>query len=83
MYAEGVRWVVKAPFTTDGDFVKFCRSFESIISAIDAARDRFGDLIPNVMLQPTMRNRREEKVIRISGKAFHIASQSLKKKTQG
>jgi len=80
-YNEGEGWVVKAPFTTNCDFIKFCKTPDHIIRAVNAAEARLGDQIPYVMIQPTMYNRREEKVVLVNGKAFHVASQSMNKKS--
>jgi len=80
-HSEGEGWVVKAPFTTNCDFIKFCQTYDQILRALRAAEARFGDQIPYVMVQPTMFNRREEKVVLVNGKAFHVASQSMNKKS--
>lgn len=58
MNSEGCGWVVKAPFTTNGAYVKFGNTLEDIVAIIESAKIKFENLIPYVMLQPKMMNRK-------------------------
>jgi len=76
-YNEGQGWVVKAPYTTNGDFMKFCRSHEKIFNRVADAKERFDPLIPYVMLQPCMANKNEDKVVLVGLKPYYIADKRI------
>jgi len=78
---EGEGWVVKAPYTTNCDFIRYCRTVPAVILAVATAQRRFEDLMPYVMIQPRMTNRREEKVVLVNGKPFYIADKAMNRGT--
>jgi len=70
---EGCGWVLKLPFTTNEEGLKFCKSLEDIIHmARKNARD-FGHRLSYSMLQPCLANRKEYKVCILDGKATFVA----------
>jgi hypothetical protein len=76
-FDEGKGWVVKAPYTTNKDFVKFCKSEKQVINRIKDAKERFDEVIPYVMLQPTMANKNEDKVVLVGMKPYYIADKAI------
>jgi len=70
---EDCGWVLKLPFTTNAEGLKFCKSIEEIVKmARKNARD-FGHRMSYSMLQPCLENRKEYKVCLFDGKAAFVA----------
>ncbi len=68
--------MVKAPFTTNCAWRKFCTGFPEVMRALRAASKEYG-ILPYVMLQPRMFNRKEYKVIVINGTASYVSHCTL------
>ena len=67
-------WVVKLPYTTNGQFVAFCKTEEEIFRALSAACANFGARISYAMLQQCMKNRNEYKVVYYNGSARYVSN---------
>lgn len=70
---EGCGWVLKLPFTTNGEGLKFCKSLEDIIRMARKNAQDFGHRMSYSMLQPCLENRKEYKVCIFDGKATFVA----------
>jgi len=79
-------WVIKAPFTTNCESVRFPKSFDSMKKYMRVLSQKYYGNIPYLMIQPCMYNRREYKVVALNGKPLyiaHIATGYNKKSTGG
>jgi len=74
-YNEGYGWVVKFPFVTVREGIKFCKKESDVLKALDISAGKFGGRIPYAMLQPCLANRKEYKVVVLNGKASHMLPQ--------
>jgi hypothetical protein len=61
------------PFTTNNEFVKFCRTYDEILTALDLAAERYAERVSYAIVQPCMWNRKEYKVVVLGGVAQYIA----------
>jgi hypothetical protein len=71
-YDFGNGFVVKLPFTTNCQSIRFCTTYEKVFDAINMFNCKEfngGDDIPYAIIQPRLRNRREEKITLHNGKA--------------
>lgn len=71
---ESCGWVVKAPFTTNGESVRFAKSLDRILYFLRAASKKYFGEIPYIMIQACMFNRKEYKVIVLAGAPIYVAS---------
>lgn len=71
---EGDGWVVKLPYTTNGQFVEYCSSEDDIFAALSMACANFGQRISYAMLQPCMKNKKEYKVVYYKYGAKYVAT---------
>ena len=71
---ESCGWVIKAPFTTNGEAVKFAKSWDRITYYLRALANRFYGEIPYLMIQACMHNRKEYKVVVLGGQPAYVAS---------
>lgn len=75
---EGCGWVVKPPFCTNGEGLKFCKTVEKVIQALKLLSrticSRKG--IPYLLLQPCLDNRKEYKVVCLNGHPKYISNHS-------
>ena len=72
---EGRGWVVKFPFVTVREGLKFCKTERDVMHALDVSAGKFGGRIPYAMVQPCLINRKEYKVVVLNGKASHVLPQ--------
>jgi hypothetical protein len=75
---EGCGWVLKAPFTTNCQFIRFCKDKVAIANVIGLATEKYLYILPYVMLQACMKNRKEYKVVVINQKALYLANHHRK-----
>ena len=61
---ESCGWVIKAPFTTNNECVKYAKSFERILYFLRAC----------AMIQACMHNKKEYKVVVLGGQPACVAS---------
>ena len=73
---EGRGWVVKFPFVTVREGMRFCKTPDEVFKALEIAAGKFGGRIPYAMVQPCLLNRKEYKVVVLNGKASHLLPQS-------
>jgi len=70
----GCGWVIKAPFTTNCEAVKFPKSFDSMQQYMRTLSRKYFGHIPYLMIQPCMYNRKEYKVVALNNVPTYIAS---------
>lgn len=73
--------MVKLPYTTNGQFVVFCKTVDEIFEALSTACASYGSRIDYAMLQPCMKNRKEYKVVYYGGAARYVSN--IKQKHAG
>ena len=69
----GNGWVVKAPFTTNSHGVRFCSasSGDAVWRTIQALSTLMGSIVPYVILQPRLRNKKEYRFLCLDGKVVY------------
>jgi hypothetical protein len=72
-HEEGNGWVLKLPFTTNAEGIKFCKSPQAIIDEADRHAKNFGHRMSYSLLQPCLANRKEYKVVIVDGRASYVA----------
>jgi hypothetical protein len=78
---EGSGYVVKAPFSTNGEGVSFCRSKEEVLHTIYIMAGKFdGRAFGYLMVQPCLKNKRECKVVCLNGMPKYISKHSRSSK---
>jgi hypothetical protein len=55
--------VVKAPYTTNCHYIKYPKTVGKVVKCIAKANQELAAVIPYVMLQACMKNRKEYKVV--------------------
>jgi hypothetical protein len=60
---EDCGWVVKAPYTTNCQYIKFAKTIGGVVDAIRNANDALFYRIPYIMIQACMSNRKEYKIV--------------------
>lgn len=71
---HGCGWVIKAPFTTNCESVKFPKSSASMINFMGILSRKYFGHIPYLMIQPCMHNRKEYKVISLNNVPTYVAT---------
>ncbi len=66
-------WVVKAPWTTNCDFVKYPKSESQVFRWLKFCCEEFYHIMPYIMLQACMSNRKEYKVIMLNREPVYLA----------
>jgi hypothetical protein len=72
---EGNGWVVKHPFVTVHEGMKFCTTHDEIRERLAIVSSVFAGRLPYTMIQPKLSNRKEYKAIVLNGIASHILPQ--------
>jgi len=72
---EGEGWVVKHPFVTVHEGMRFCSSHDDVRSCLAVTTANFAGRLPYTMIQPKLLNRKEYKVVVLGGVASHIIPQ--------
>ena len=72
---EGEGWILKLPFVTMREGLKWCRSLDKVLQELSIATAKFGGRIPYAMIQPRLHNRKEYKVVVLNGRASHVIPQ--------
>ena len=67
-------WVIKAPFTTNCESVRFPKSFDSMKFYMGVLSRKYFGHIPYLMIQPCMYNRREYKVVSLNNVPTYVAT---------
>ena len=75
LHNEGAGWVVKHPFVTMREGLKWCQTTDLVFANLARTTRKFGGRIPYTMVQPRLLNRKEYKVVVLAGKASHIIPQ--------
>ena len=71
---EGSGWIVKAPFTTNGAYVKYAKSVNRVLFWLKSAGENLFGSIPYVMVQACMYNRKEYKIIALGGEPLYVSN---------
>ena len=71
---KGCGWVIKAPFTTNCESVKFPKNFDSMQQFMGTLSRKYFGHIPYLMIQPCMYNRKEYKVVALNNVPTYVAS---------
>lgn len=66
-------YVVKMPYTTNSEFVKFARDYTQVLQHIELAARKYAERVEYVMVQPCMKNRKEYRVVVLGGRAQYLA----------
>ncbi len=74
--------MLKLPYTTNKEFVRYPMSVDKILSVFSTACAKYFGQIPYIMLQPCMQNRKENKVVTVNGKALYISENKTKAGSQ-
>jgi len=72
---EGRGWVIKHPFVTMREGIRWCETTEQVVTNLAIATAKYGGRLPYTMIQPRLLNRKEYKVVVLGGKASHIIPQ--------
>ena len=67
---------MKTPFTTNGHNKRYAYSLEDIINKIANQYETLKEVLPYTMVQPTMTNKKEYKVVLFNGEARYISKVS-------
>ena len=71
---------MKTPFTTNGHHKRYAHSLEDIICKIANQYETLKEKLPYTMVQATMANKKEYKVVLFKGEAIYIFKASTNKK---
>jgi hypothetical protein len=63
---NGCGWVIKAPFTTNSESVRYPKSFEAMQGFMRSLSSKYYGHLPYLMIQPCMYNRREVKIVALN-----------------
>jgi len=77
-YNEGLGWIIKLPFSTNALGRAFCPTAETLYKKLYSTALNHGHRVPYALVQPTIKNRHEKKVILLNGEAKYVTSE-LKK----
>jgi hypothetical protein len=77
---EGRGWILKTPFTTNGHNKRYAHSLEDIICKIANQYETLKEILPYTMVQATMANKKEYKVVLFKGEARYISRGPTNKK---
>jgi hypothetical protein len=70
---NGCGWVIKGPFTTNSQCIKFVHSIEGMTNSMRLLSNRFFGHLPYLMIQPCMYNRKECKVVVLNNSPVYLA----------
>jgi hypothetical protein len=70
---EGAGFVLKLPFTTNSQAIKYPKTLDSICEGIFHFYNKFKDKIHYAILQPCLQNRKEYKLVFLNGEFTHVA----------
>jgi hypothetical protein len=70
---EGRGWIVKTPFSTNGHNKRYANSVEDIIKKITMQYKTLKEVLPYTMVQATMVNKKEYKIVLFKGEARYIS----------
>ena len=73
MNDEGWGWVLKTPFSTNSHNKKWANSLDDIMDKIEIQYNDLGDTFPYTMIQATMRNKKEYKVVMFNREPKYVA----------
>jgi hypothetical protein len=70
---NGCGWVIKGPFTTNSQCIKFAHSIDEMEDAMRILSAKYFGHLPYLMIQPCMYNRKEYKVVVLNNTAVYKA----------
>lgn len=74
-------FVVKMPYTTNSEFIKFAKDYAQVLEHIALAARQYAERVCYTMVQPCMHNRQEYRVVVLGGQAQYLAT--VEKKAKG
>ena len=66
-------WIIKAPFTTNCESVRFPKSFEEMKKFMRSLSKKYVGHLPYLMIQPCMYNRHEVKIVVLNNQPMYKA----------
>ena len=63
---NGCGWVIKAPFTTNCESVRFPKSYSDMLKFMRSLSKKYFGHLPYLMIQPCMHNRKEVKIVALN-----------------
>ena len=63
---NGCGWVIKAPFTTNCESVRFPKSYPEMLRFMGSLSKKYYGHLPYLMIQPCMFNRKEVKIVALN-----------------
>lgn len=79
VHDEGHGWILKLPFITNSEGLKFCRSHIEVLQEARRHATTFGHRMAYSLLQPCLANRKEYKVVLFDGVASYVADINQRK----
>jgi len=70
---NGCGWVIKAPFTTNCESVRFAKSFDHMKTFMGSLSKKYFGNVPYLMIQPCMYNRFEAKIVVLNNQPLYKA----------
>jgi hypothetical protein len=70
---NGCGWVIKAPFTTNCESVRFPKSFDQMKTFMGSLSKKYFGNVPYLMIQPCMYNRCEVKIVVLNNEPLYRA----------
>ena len=69
---EGCGWIVKTPFSTNSHNKQWAKTLPDLMSRIKSQYDKLSESIPYTMVQATMKNKKEYKVVLFNRMARYV-----------
>ena len=70
---NGCGWVIKGPFTTNSQCIKFVHSIDEMKDSMRILSEKYFGNLPYLMIQPCMYNRKEYKIVVLNNTAVYKA----------
>ena len=83
---NGCGWVIKAPFTTNCESVRYAKTYADVVKYMGSLSKLYLGNVPYLMIQPCMYNRREVKIVVLNNQPLYkanIATGALSKSKGG
>jgi len=71
---NGCGWVIKAPFTTNCESVRFAKTYADVVKYMGSLSKLYWGNVPYLMIQPCMYNRREVKIVVLNNRPLYKAN---------
>jgi hypothetical protein len=71
---NGCGWVIKAPFTTNCESVRYAKTYADVVKFMGSLSKLYWGNVPYLMIQPCMYNRREVKIVVLNNQPLYKAN---------